>query len=98
MMSNKICEVCFTSSWQPCPEGTPDAVEDGNGGFMICWCCRLEAENERLQLENEQLKFLYLENKVTSEVIEENNRLKRTIKALQVAAISKAIEDSLEGD
>lgn len=61
------------------------------------WIVELVNELEQLQLENEQLKFLYLESgKVISEVIEENNRLKRTVKALKVTAIGRAIEDSLE--
>lgn len=41
-MSKKICGVCFTDSWQPCPEGTPEAIKDDNGGFMVCGYCRLE--------------------------------------------------------
>lgn len=35
-----ICGVCWTSSWQPCPEETPNAVKDDvTGGWMVCGMC-----------------------------------------------------------
>ena len=35
------CEVCFTSSFAPCPEGTPNAVRDPKitDGWMVCQMC-----------------------------------------------------------
>lgn len=36
-----ICDVCFTDSWQPCPEGTPGAVADREGNLVVCGCCQL---------------------------------------------------------
>lgn len=52
-----ICEVCFTDSWEPCPPNTPDAVPNiSKDGYMICGYCHLENVNERLQLENKQLR------------------------------------------
>ena len=42
-MSDLICEVCWTSSWQPCEEGTKDAVPDKiTGGWMVCGHCVLQ--------------------------------------------------------
>jgi len=38
-----VCDKCWTSSWRPCVEGTPNAVNDElMGGWMVCECCRLE--------------------------------------------------------
>jgi hypothetical protein len=37
-----ICGVCFTSSFEPCPESRPEAIPDGHGGFMVCSHCELE--------------------------------------------------------
>jgi hypothetical protein len=49
-MSAPVCDVCFTSSWQPCEEGTPNAVQDDlTGGWMVCECCRLVEMNRKLQ-------------------------------------------------
>ncbi len=42
-MTDVICEVCWTTSWQPCAEGTKDAVSDGStGGWMQCGFCTLQ--------------------------------------------------------
>lgn len=43
-----ICEVCFTSSFDPCPPETPGAVPDNLGGYIVCGYCRLEAKNSEL--------------------------------------------------
>ena len=37
-----VCEVCFTSSWDPCPEGTTGAVPDGPGQWKVCGMCQIE--------------------------------------------------------
>lgn len=55
---NLICEVCFTSSFNPCPPGTPGAIPDNWGGYMVCGYCRLEDENQQLRAEIERLKRL----------------------------------------
>ena len=45
----KICDVCFTSSWNPCEEGyTKFAVSDGKGGFMVCGYCELQRAYEEV--------------------------------------------------
>ena len=47
-----VCEVCFTSSWQPCDEGTASAVkDDSTDGWMVCECCRLGALLSEANLE-----------------------------------------------
>ena len=55
-MSDLICEVCWTSSWQPCEEGTKDAVRDNmTGGWMVCAHCALEETiNEQEEISNRQ--------------------------------------------
>lgn len=46
-MSN-LCSKCFTSSWQPCEEGTANAIPDVvTGGFMVCGMCEA---SERIEL------------------------------------------------
>jgi len=45
----QVCEVCFTSSWAPCPEGTPDAVPDGQGWMVCHYLCDIEAQRDALR-------------------------------------------------
>lgn len=40
----KICDACFTSSWRPVPPGTPGAVPDNVGDWMVCGYCQLVEE------------------------------------------------------
>jgi hypothetical protein len=47
MRKDKVCDVCWTSSWQPCEENTPNAVKDGNG-WMVCGYCKLEEAYRKL--------------------------------------------------
>ena len=45
-----VCEVCFTGSWAPCEEGTPNAVNDPRGnGWMVCQMCASYDELLRLR-------------------------------------------------
>lgn len=46
--ASDICGVCFTSSWSPCPPGTPNSSPDGSGGYRICSYCNLIKELERI--------------------------------------------------
>lgn len=59
----------------------------------------LRNENERLQARNTALEAALSSCREAFEHLEaEMTRLKRTVKALRVTAIGRAIEDSLEGD
>ena len=43
-----VCDVCWTDSWQPCEQGTPNAIPDPSvvGGWMICEYCQLYEKYE----------------------------------------------------
>src|SRR5687767_3770540 len=47
----RFCDVCFTSSFSPCEEGTPNAIPDvmRPGGFMVCDHCQLFAAYEKAE-------------------------------------------------
>lgn len=47
------CQICWTSSWAPCPKEYPNAVPAGNN-WMMCQMC---AVNERLRTVEEQLRL-----------------------------------------
>lgn len=51
----KVCDACFTSSWQPCPPLTPNCIEDNTEGWMVCGYCRLVVRVEELSEEIETL-------------------------------------------
>ncbi len=44
-MTDTACEVCWTSSWAPCKEGTPGAVHDpqNDTAWMVCQMCSKDA-------------------------------------------------------
>lgn len=41
-----VCEVCWSDSWEPCPEGTPGAVwfGDEGDGYMRCGLCHATSQ------------------------------------------------------
>lgn len=56
-----VCPACWTSSWAPCEENTPEAVKDPHsetGGWMVCQYCAamencLKLDQVRLALQGE---------------------------------------------
>lgn len=48
-MKSYICDVCWTSSFEPCDKDFPNAVPDeSTGGWMYCLCCRQHETIEKL--------------------------------------------------
>lgn len=61
-----VCDVCWTSSWEPCEEGTSNAVKDPmTGGWMICGFCNENDIANNLRNEVERMKSV-LEESVKS--------------------------------
>lgn len=58
-MSDVICEICWTASWQPCEEGAKDAVPDTTtGGWMQCGFCVLQEAYVALRRTVKKLRSL----------------------------------------
>jgi hypothetical protein len=59
-----VCEVCWSSSWQPCEERTQNAVPDkSTGGWMICGFCNEIEHANNLRNEIERMKSVITEFK-----------------------------------
>lgn len=53
---DSICDVCFTSSFQPCAETEPNAVKDPQGeGYMCCGYCQMHEQFVAARQERDRL-------------------------------------------
>lgn len=52
-----VCGACWTSSFAPCEEGTPDAEPDPNSdGWIVCQQCQVVGWNHALRERVEELE------------------------------------------
>jgi hypothetical protein len=56
----RFCDACWTSSFSPCPEGTPNAIPDPDrsGQWIVCDHCQLHRELEQEREKGTALKEL----------------------------------------
>lgn len=109
MSEKAICEVCWSSSWQPCEERTRNAVPDkSTGGWMICGFCNEAEHANNLRNELERYKAFYdlhMDNPplsptvgalkdIANYLIAENNRMAESLKQLQrINPACSAVDD-----
>ena len=53
-----FCDVCWTSSWTPCPEGTPNAQKVmGKEAWVICTMCELEKQLHTNYVKKDEIRI-----------------------------------------
>lgn len=67
-VSQYICEVCWTSSYAPCPKSTKGSHKDQHGkGYIVCQMCRTDEFIRSLPSEKEILTIIRKDNSPTIE-------------------------------